>query len=150
MHNGVEKASAMNLNSSTALVTGGAVRIGRAIAEALAARGCSVVVHYHRSAAEAKGLCRDLAGRGRRAVAVRGDLGSPAGCERVIREARRQAGPLNILVNNAAVFHKDTIASTTEAKLLSELRVNFVAPVMLTRAFARQCRGSRSGSRIHG
>jgi len=127
----------MNLKSSTALVTGGAVRIGRAIGEALADRGCNVVVHYNRSAAPAKLLCLDLARKGVRAFAVQGDLGTAAGCERVLREARRKAGMVNILINNASVFHKDTLSSMTEKKLLLELRINLVAPVVLTQAFAR-------------
>ena len=140
----------MNLRSSTALVTGGAVRIGRAICLALAERGCNVVVHYHRSAAQAKALCRELEKKSVRAFVVQGNLGSPAGCERVIREARRKAGALNILINNAAVFHKDTIESMTEDKLLSELRVNLLAPMALTRAFAclNQEQGNREQERV--
>lgn len=126
----------MNLKNSTALVTGGAVRIGGAICRALAVRGCRVAVHYHQSAGEAKALCRELERDGVQVFAVQGNLDSQAGCERVIREARRKAGALNILINNAAVFHKDTLASATEAKLLAELRINALAPMALTRAFA--------------
>jgi NAD(P)-dependent dehydrogenase (short-subunit alcohol dehydrogenase family) len=140
----------MNMTSSTALVTGGAVRIGRAICEALAARGCHVVVHYHRSAAQAKALCRDLEKKGVRAYAVQGELGSAAGCERVLREAQRKAGSLDILINSAAVFHKDTIESATEKKLLSELQINLVAPMMLTKAFARRWREKGRVSRGKG
>src|SRR5690349_7695932 len=57
-----------------ALVTGGAIRIGRAIALALAAEGMSVVVHFRRSEAEAAGLCQELASRGVRAWSVQGDF----------------------------------------------------------------------------
>ena len=140
----------MNLKMSTALVTGGAVRIGRAICEALADRGCSVVVHYNHSAAPAKALCRDLERRGVRAFAVQGDLGTGAGCEKVLREARRKAGTVNVLINNAAVFHKDTIGSMTEAKLLSELRVNLLAPMTLTQAFAQAIAAGERGSPMGG
>jgi len=139
MHNLKKKARIMNLKFSMALVTGGAVRIGRAICEALADRGCGVAIHYHHSRAEAAALCRRLEKKGARACIVRGNLDSRAACEKVIRDARRKAGELNILINNAAVFHKDTLESASEEKLLSEMRVNLFAPITLTRAFASRC-----------
>jgi pteridine reductase len=130
----------MNLNAKTALVTGGAVRIGRAICEALAAEGCRVVVHCHRSRAAAARLAAELRAGGAQAWGVRGALRTQAGCERVVAEAWRAAGRLDILVNNAAVFHKDALATATERKLQDEFRINLFAPVLLTRAFARRAR----------
>ncbi|MBU1909036.1 MAG: SDR family NAD(P)-dependent oxidoreductase, partial [Verrucomicrobia bacterium] len=57
----------MNLNGKTALVTGGAVRIGRAVCRTLAAAGADVVIHYNRSATPAEALRHELVAMGRRA-----------------------------------------------------------------------------------
>jgi pteridine reductase len=140
----------MNLSGRTALVTGGAVRIGRAICEALALAGCNVVVHYNKSGAEAKTLVHDIIRDGVKAYAVRGDLGSSKQCVRIVSDAWRMAGGLDILVNNAAVFHKDTIMNATSDKMEAELAVNLLAPMMLSREFARRFRkaGQRAGGRI--
>ncbi len=78
----------MDLKSRVALVTGGAVRIGRAICEALAARGCDVVIHYDRSAAEAMELGERLAGMGVRAFPVQQHLAEDADCKALIQAAK--------------------------------------------------------------
>jgi len=126
----------MNLQAGTALVTGGAVRIGRAICAALASRGCGVVVHYHRSEQEARQLVARLRGQGGRAFAVQGALDSQGDAECLIERACEAAQDINILVNNAAVFEKETLMSADEQKVLAGLRVNLLAPMFLTRGFA--------------
>lgn len=124
----------------TALVTGGAVRIGRAIVEWLAAAGYGVVIHCDRSLAPAEQLARTVRSRGGRAWVVCGALDNEPACRAVMQAARRMAGPVRVLVNNAAVFHKDPLATVTGAKLDSEMRINLFAPVLLTRFFAEQTR----------
>ena len=126
----------MRLENKTALVTGGAVRIGAAICEALADKGCHVVIHCGRSAAEAEQLVRRLKARGVNAWVVRKVLRTEADCRSVVDEARRKAGHLDILVNNAAVFHKDSLKTATEAKLKAEFGLNLFVPIWLTRRFA--------------
>ena len=129
----------MDLLSKTALVTGGAVRIGRAICLALAGRGCNVVVHYNRSEKEAKNLAGMISGMGVKGFTVQGDFSSRKGCEDVVGKSFEQAGHIDFLVNNAAVFHKDNLMSTDEGKFLAEMQVNFFAPIWLTREFAKRC-----------
>ena len=94
----------MQLQNQVALVTGGALRIGRAICEALAAQGCGVVIHCHRSVAEARALAARLAAQGVRAWVARRHLQHERDCELLIAQAWRAAGRLDCLVNNAAVF----------------------------------------------
>ncbi len=117
--------SFMILEGKRALVTGGAVRIGRAITEALQRAGVEVVVHYRNSAAEAKALSP---------FTVQADLQSLEACSRLIG----QVGPLDILVNNAALFTKDTLADTTPDRIQREFQINLFAPMELTRLFAAQ------------
>jgi pteridine reductase len=130
----------MKLKGQTALVTGGAIRIGRVLCEALAGAGAAVLIAYRESAGAARDLERELRERGARAWAIPSDLDSEAGCARLIETAIRTAGPLDILVNNAAQFHRGRFETMTEADLLAEFRVNLFAPLLLGGALARQGR----------
>jgi NAD(P)-dependent dehydrogenase (short-subunit alcohol dehydrogenase family) len=120
------------------LVTGAAVRIGRAIALALGDAGMSVVVHYRRSEAEAAQLCQELASRGVRAWTVQGDFSDPADAERVVERALAAAGALDVLVNNASIFPRDDLDALTLDGLVENVRVNAWAPFAASRAFARR------------
>lgn len=132
-----------SLNGRVALVTGGAVRIGRAIALELAGHGCGIVVHYRRSAGPAAELCRALERMCLPAWRVKADLSTAAGCEQLVADAREQAGRLDLLVNNAAVFHKQRLLDITEKALRAEFDTNLFAPILLTRAFAKAARRGR-------
>jgi NAD(P)-dependent dehydrogenase (short-subunit alcohol dehydrogenase family) len=98
-----------------ALVTGGAARVGRAVALALAREGIHVAIAYHRAAAAARRTRRDLEALGVRAVALRADLGSPAAARRLVGEATAALGGLEILVNNAALFAPAPLETVTPA-----------------------------------
>ena len=130
----------MNLENKTVLVTGGAVRIGRAICEALAGAGCRVVLHCNRSVREARALAGRLRREGATAWVVRGDLTLRGAGERVMARAFRLAGTVDILVNNAAVFHKQGLLTATADDLQREWAVNLAAPLGLMQAFARRAR----------
>jgi len=127
----------MVLLGKRALVTGGAVRIGRAICEALAARGCTVVVHCRQSVAEGEALAARLAAAGTPAFCVQGALGSEAGAEQVVAAAVSAAGGLDILVNNASTFNKDGFMEAGAARLEAEIGINAFVPMYLSRSFAR-------------
>ena len=119
----------MILEGKRALVTGGAVRIGKAIVEALQARGVDVVVHYRNSAREAKSLS---------AGTIKADLLSMEDCSFLVERVNEQFGSLDILINNASVFTKDSLASATSEQVQREFQVNLFAPMELTRTFAAQ------------
>jgi pteridine reductase len=134
----------VNLKGKVALVTGGAVRIGRHIAEALADRGADVVVHYRRSGAEARELKQQLVAKGVRCFLVRAALDSERACEQVMWSAVKQAGRVDILVNNAASFGRGRIGNLTTGMLLAELWPNLFAPLFLLREFAKVCRRGKA------
>src|ERR1700735_2465066 len=91
----------------TALVTGGARRIGRAIVLALADAGYAVAIHTNRSRAAAEELRAALARAGRRAAVVTADLADHDAVLRLVPAAVAAVGPLSLLVNNAAEFEPD-------------------------------------------
>jgi NAD(P)-dependent dehydrogenase (short-subunit alcohol dehydrogenase family) len=121
-----------------ALVTGGAQRIGGAIARGLAADGWAVAVHYHESMAAADALVGEIVAQGGRAVALEADLGREAESDALIGRAVAALGPLGLLVNNAAVFERDEALTTTRASWDRHMETNLRAPFVLTQEFARQ------------
>lgn len=116
-----------------ALVTGGARRIGRAIAERLAADGWGVVIGCLRSAEEAAALAESLS----HARAVVADLATADGPARLVREAVAAFGRLDLVVNNAAVYRRAPLADSDAALLDEAWRVNVRAPMLVTREYAR-------------
>jgi len=129
-----------SLRGKTALVTGAAKRIGRAIALALAEEGVNVVVHYRSAREEADALCRELRERGVQAWAVQADFEKVEECEGLVGRTLEAASALDILINNASVFPLTRLEEMTFDDLTSNVRVNAWAPFVLSRAFARQVR----------
>ncbi len=123
-------SAAGSLAGKTALVTGGARRIGAAICRELAARDASVAVHYFRAEAEAIAMNRTL----RHGVfSVRGDLADPRQCAWIFREAAEWLGRVDVLVNNAALFACD---DETDRATMRALNVR--VPLRLARMVAAQ------------
>lgn len=133
----------MDLFGKNFLVTGGALRIGRCITESLARAGAGVVIHCRHSAKEARELADGILGKGGKAWIVQENLDSEAACESVMNQAFGEAGGLDGLVNNAAVFHPRHLAETDLSRLMLELRPNFFAPLLLIRAFSRKAKNGR-------
>lgn len=113
----------------TAIVTGGARRIGCAIARALAADGWQLLIHHHSS--DATELARELG-----AATVRADLADPDAAEAIIA-ALDGLPPPALLVNSAAGFALDQFRDFTAEQWDRHMAVNARAPALLTQAFAR-------------
>jgi len=133
----------------TALVTGGAKRIGKAIVEDLAAHGFSLAIHANSSIAEAEALARALRERGLRAAALCCDLSDDAATARLIDAAVDAVGPLGLLVNNASLFKPDTVETFDAALLDRHMAVHVKAPSVLTRDFVRQLPPGAAGSIVN-
>jgi NAD(P)-dependent dehydrogenase (short-subunit alcohol dehydrogenase family) len=122
-----------------ALVTGGARRIGAALALALGEAGAAVVVHHRSSGEEAAGVAARIIAAGGEAWPVAADLADAEQADALVGEAAAAAGrPVDILVNNASVFEPDEAMTTTVADWDHNLAVNLRAPFLLARALARQ------------
>jgi len=138
--------SGASLSGKTALITGAAKRVGRAMALALAQNGVRTVVHYNHSEQEAAALCREIEGIGVSAWPVKGDLVDPGQTEAVFQEAVERAGAIDILINSASIFDVETIWEMTDESLCRNMRLHTMAALILSRALARQ---QRSGHIIN-
>lgn len=117
-----------------ALVTGGAKRIGREIALALAKHGWDIAVHYRQSAKEAQVTVSEIEKLGKRAVALQCDFANEAAVHRLLSSAATSLGPVSCVVNNASVFEHDTVKQFSYASLDAHMRTNLGAPILLARA----------------
>jgi NAD(P)-dependent dehydrogenase (short-subunit alcohol dehydrogenase family) len=120
----------------TALVTGAARRIGKAIVQSLAADGIAVAIHANGSIGAAQALADDIGASGGRAVAIQADLRDPASRERMMKEARSALGPLGLLVNNASIFRNDSADRFEEESFDAHFDVHVKAPLHLSALFA--------------
>ena len=132
------EVAARRLDGKSALVTGAARRIGRAISLALAREGANVAVHYSRSGREAVELAAEIESLGVQAVALGADLADPDQLAGLIERAREALGTIEILVNNASIFPSDTLETLDLAGLERSIEINAWAPLVLTRALAAQ------------
>jgi pteridine reductase len=131
------------LAGKIALVTGAGVRVGRAIALALANAGADVALHCRRSREGADAAARQIEASGRRAVVVQGDLARPEDCRRVVRESIAALGGLDFLVHSASTFHRASLAETDENLWDSSMDVNARAGFLMAREAAPTLAGRR-------
>jgi NAD(P)-dependent dehydrogenase (short-subunit alcohol dehydrogenase family) len=133
-----------------ALVTGGGRRIGRAIAEGLAADGWAVAVHFHGARAEAEEAVATIAAAGGRAAAVAADLGNESEVAALVARAEEALGvPATCLVNNAARFERDGAATATKESWDRHMDINLRAPFVLTQNLAAQLPAGADGHVIN-
>jgi pteridine reductase len=134
------------IRGKTALVTGAAKRIGRAIALALAQHGAHVVIHYHTSRAEAHTTAEDMRACGVKARTIQADLNDLEQAAAMLTELHPQTGTLDILINSASIFPADQVMDFSATSFQQNMAVNALAPLWLSRAFAHQ---TQSGAIIN-
>jgi len=133
----------MDLSNKVALVTGGAVRVGRAISLALAGEGMRVVVHYNSSSAAAEALVEEIRRGGGEAASIGADLSRADEVRRLADEAAGIFGGIDVLVNNASVFPPERLEETDETLWDHTMAVNLRAPFFLIRHLAPVLRERR-------
>ena len=138
-----------NLSGKVALVTGSSRGIGRAIAIALARDGADVAINYRSRAADARDAESEIAGLGRRVVAVQADVAASADVERLVDEVRTELGPVDILVNNAGIARVQSIEEVTERDWDELLAVNLKSCFLVTQAVLPAMRARRWGRVIN-
>jgi NAD(P)-dependent dehydrogenase (short-subunit alcohol dehydrogenase family) len=132
-----------------ALVTGGAQRIGGAIAQSLALAGYAVAIHAHRSGGAAQELCGDINAKGGCAAVVVADLSDHAAVSSLVTNAAAAVGPLTLLVNNAGEFEPDEIGSLDRDVFDRQFAINLRAPIFLAEKFAAQVSAGAEASIVN-
>lgn len=124
------------LQGRVALVTGGSRGIGAAIARRLAADGADIALTFAQSAEKAQSVANEIQTLGRRGVAIAADNAEPSAVTRAVERVIAELGHLDILVNNASVFHYGPLESVTLADLDRLLAVNVRAAFLAAQAAA--------------
>jgi NAD(P)-dependent dehydrogenase (short-subunit alcohol dehydrogenase family) len=125
-----------SIKGQRALVTGGAKRLGKAIALALADAGADLAIHYHASQAEAEATAKEVRAKGVNAVALQVDLATPGAAVGLYERAVSELGPIDILVNNASIFRPSKLADCSEEELQANIQLHAAAPFQLSRCLA--------------
>lgn len=131
---------ARRTHANAALVTGGAKRIGKAIAVKLAELGYHIALHYHGSVSEADKTARQICSKGVKCKTFACDLSKEKPVSELIKRVRKTFPELNLLVNNASIFQKSKLSSTSLEQFDRNFHIHCYAPFVLIRDFAQQCR----------
>ncbi|MBN9250016.1 MAG: short chain dehydrogenase [Mesorhizobium sp. 61-13] len=123
--------------AGTALITGGARRIGRAIVEDLAANGFAVAIHSNSSADDASALGAQIKKVGGQAAVVVADLTDMSAVAEVVGRAEDALGPVSLLVNNASLFEDDSVLDFDWPEWDRHFDIHLKAPVLLAQKFAQ-------------
>ncbi|MBN1246133.1 MAG: SDR family oxidoreductase [Anaerolineae bacterium] len=126
----------MYLTEKVALVTGGAVRLGKAIALGLAEAGADIVITYSSSEGPAQETAAEIRALGREAVVIQADFGRSQDMSGLADAVLSKFGHWDILINSAAIFEPGEWDSTDEANWDRHFDINLKAPFFLTQAFA--------------
>ncbi|MEJ6390338.1 SDR family oxidoreductase [Gymnodinialimonas ulvae] len=125
----------------TALITGAAKRLGRAMALELATHGHDIAVHYNGSVEAAEDTCAEIRALGVKAVPLQADLLDEDATQALLPRAADALGGIDVLINNASIFEHDTIETATRSSWDRHIGSNLRAPFLLTQALAAQLPG---------
>lgn len=135
----------MDLQGKTALVTGGARRVGKALSEALARAGAAVAINYNHSSAEADALCKELGN----ARAYQADVSRTADIRRLMAAVESDFGRLDVVVNSASLFESGPLLDVTEETWDRVLGVNLKGPFFLSQMAAPLLKRSGGGNIVN-
>ncbi len=118
------------------LITGAAQRVGASLALHFARNGHDVALHYNKSEPAARKIQQEIKALGVQCNLIRHDMQDISGIAAFLQEVKRQMPHTSILINNASIFERGTLAETDEALFDRQMNVNFKAPFFMTKHFA--------------
>jgi NAD(P)-dependent dehydrogenase (short-subunit alcohol dehydrogenase family) len=136
----------MDLANKVVLITGGK-RIGRVVAESLAARGADIALGYAKSREDADATAASVRAAGRRTAVIQADLANPDACRALVSGTVAALGRLDVLVNMASVYMKRPLADLTPAEWDAPMQVDLRAAFLCAQAAAPHMR-AQGGGRI--
>ena len=126
------------------IITGGATRIGAAIAKKLCGKEIEILIHYNKSKSKAENLKKELQKKGSKVFLVRGDLSKEKDVNKIIKFAKSKLKFFDCLINNASLFENDKIENFTTNSWGKHLRTNLRTPALLSKMFARNIKGKNN------
>jgi 3-oxoacyl-[acyl-carrier protein] reductase len=136
------------LSNKVAVVTGASKGIGAGIAKALAAEGAAVVVNYSTSKEGAEKVVDEILKAGGKALAVQGDVSKAADVRRIFAETKRAFGRLDVLVNNAGIYHFAPLGEITEEDFHQQFDLNVMGLILATQEAVKHF-GAEGGNIIN-
>jgi len=126
------------------IITGGATRIGAAIAEKLSGPNIEIVIHYNKSKTKAESLKKKLQKFGTIVYLVNGDLGKERDIHKIIKFSKSKMKFFDCLVNNASLFENDKLENFTSKSWENHISTNLKAPALLSKEFSKNVRGKNN------
>src|SRR3984957_7177797 len=143
-----QEQSMSDLKGKVAIVTGASKGIGAGIARSLAAAGAAVAVNYASSREGAERVVADIKGSGGKAIAVKGDVAKADDVRRLFEEAKSAFGRIDVLVNNAGIYHFQPLDDITEDEFHRQFNTNVLGTILAAKEAARHF-GPDGGSIIN-
>jgi NAD(P)-dependent dehydrogenase (short-subunit alcohol dehydrogenase family) len=119
------------------IITGGATRIGAAIAKKLSGLNKEILIHFNKSKTKAVILKNELEKNGTKVYLVKGDLGKESDIKKIIKFAKSKLKYFDCLINNASLFENDKLENFTNSSWENHINTNLKAPALLTKAFSK-------------
>lgn len=138
----------MNLTGKIVLVTGAAVRVGRAIAREMAGAGANLIVHHFHHEEEAREAADEFESMGVRAIPVKADISQADQVDALFKEIDETFGRIDVLVNNAAVFERTPFPEMTEEDWDFHIDINLKGTFLCCREASRRMIDQGDGGKI--
>ena len=132
------------MEANKIIITGGANRIGAAIAKRLAGRGVEIVIHFNKSKSNAEKLKKELSKKQTKVFLVKGDLSKEPDVNKILKFAKSKLKYFDCLINNASLFENDKLENFTTDSWGRHLRTNLRAPALLSKEFSKNIRGKNN------
>ena len=132
------------MEANKIIITGGATRIGAAIAKKLSGSNIEIVIHYNKSRAKAEKLKKELSKNNTKVYLVKGDLSVEKDVNKIVKFAKSKLRYFDCLINNASLFENDKLENFTTDSWGKHLRTNLRAPALLSKAFAKNIKGKNN------
>jgi len=126
------------------IITGGATRIGAAIAEKLSGKNKEIIIHYNKSKSKAESLKKKLQNYGTNVYLVKGDLSKESDIHKIIKFSKLKMKFFDCLVNNASLFENDKLENFSSKSWEKHISTNLKAPALLTKEFSKNIKGQNN------
>ena len=126
------------------IITGGATRIGAAIAKKLSGNKVEIVIHFNKSRTKAIALKKELEKNGTKIHLVKGNLNKEEDIRKIIKSSKKYLKYFDCLINNASMFENDKLENLSSESWDKHLNINLKAPALLTREFAKNVKGKNN------